>query len=157
MSLLGPLYAVLTVNANVIFPRGGKACLGGREQPLIPWEIRGCPAAGGKGPVQAVFEVVSTGAKSDPIWNRPIRPFSVLAWPDSSLDTQALFSAAAELAWTTLEISLMPFSTSTIISDCWTLAAAISSIRALMEAMQSLMSCMAETAWSVDSVPVFTS
>ena len=51
----------------------------------------------------------------------------------------------------------MPFSTSTIISDCWTLAAAISSIRALMEEMQSPMTCIADTARSVDSVPVLTS
>ena len=84
-----------------------------------------------------------------------MRPFKARACWDSSRDTAALFSAAAELLWTTTEISLIPVSTSEIISDCWTLAAAISSISVLMDWMQLLMSRMAETARSVDSLPVF--
>ena len=51
----------------------------------------------------------------------------------------------------------MPFSTKTIISDCCTLAAAISSISVLIDWIHWLMSYMAETARLVESVPVLTS
>lgn len=73
------------------------------------------------------------------------------------MEIDALSSAAAELASMTLETSLIQLSMETIISDCWALARAISSIRDLMDWMHWLISYMAEMAWSVDSVPVFTS
>ena len=57
----------------------------------------------------------------------------------------------------TLETSLTRFSTEAIISDCWLLASAISSISVLMDWMHSLITCMAEMATLVDSVPVLTS
>lgn len=77
---------------------------------------------------------------------RLMRLLSVRACWDSSWETDALFSAAMELSWTTAEISLIPFSTDTIISDCWTLAAAISSISYLMDWTQSPITFIAETA-----------
>ena len=72
------------------------------------------------------------------------------------MEITALSCAAAELDSVTLDTSLILFSTETIISDCWTLAAAISSIRVLMDWMYSLMTRMAETVRAVDSVSVFT-
>ena len=74
------------------------------------------------------------------------------------MEMAALSSAEVEFASVTLETSLIRFSTeTTIISDCWALANAISSISTLIDWMHSLMTCIAEIVRFVDSVPVSTS
>ena len=73
------------------------------------------------------------------------------------MEMAALSSAEVEFASVTLETALIRFSTETIISDCWALANAISSISTLIDWMHSLMTCIAEIVRFVDSVPVSTS
>ena len=73
------------------------------------------------------------------------------------MEMAALSSAEVEFASVTLETSLIRFSTETIISDCWALANAISSISTLIDWMHTLMTCIAEIVRFVDSVPVSTS
>ena len=81
--------------------------------------------------------------------NRLSRLFREYACSDNSLDTLALSFAEAVFAWTTCEISLIPFSAWRIISDWWMLAVEIWSINVLMDWIQSLMIFIAETARSV--------
>ncbi len=73
------------------------------------------------------------------------------------MEMAALSSAEVEFASVTLETSLIRVSTETIISDCWALANAISSISTLIDWMHSLVTCIAEIVRFVDYVPVSTS
>ena len=67
------------------------------------------------------------------IRNCPIKPLKAFACPDNFFDILAFSAAAMEFACTTLDISLIPLSMEATISDCRTLARAISSISILID------------------------